>query len=432
MSTSVASVTKFFPTAQNGFTTTLASTISSGATTVPLNSVAGYTNGDTAVFVVDPSSVTLKQTFTGVIDTGGVQVTGVIWTAGTNAAHSAGATVVDYATATHISMMTKGLLVSHNQAGTMITDLPLTTPKITTSIKDSSGNTVIPMLGSSSTTSIKLSTTAVGPSYIESGCVITADSAGVNKNWSMTAGVVYINGVRNTVAAITASVATASKDTYVDLLDAGTSVATAVITGGNIVNNNAASPALAASSIRIGIICCGASSIAAATSINQGEADRVLPIASSVPYSVTDSLGNLISNRTPNPTLIGYRQRITDFTTTATSATQITELSCPVIIPAGRKVKVIMYSGNIYNSGANATRVTMWDGTVGSGTRLQFTSMSSSSPVPADLESAPQQPSLSAATSKTYNGGLHVSAGTGTWQGDTATFGPSFIEVRLV
>lgn len=119
MSTTVASVVNHFPSAENGFTTTLASTIASGATTVPLNSVAGYANGEIAVFVVDPSDASKKQTFTGVIDTSGVQVTGVVWTAGTNQTHAGGATVVDYATATHISMMTKGILVHADQDGTL-------------------------------------------------------------------------------------------------------------------------------------------------------------------------------------------------------------------------------------------------------------------------------------------------------------------------
>lgn len=91
--------------------------MSSGATTVGLNSVAGYANGEIAVFVIDPSNAS-KQTFTGVIDTSGVQVTSVVWTAGSNTTHASGATVVDYATATHISMMTKGILVQHKQDGT--------------------------------------------------------------------------------------------------------------------------------------------------------------------------------------------------------------------------------------------------------------------------------------------------------------------------
>lgn len=118
MSTSVASLSgNFFPSAENGFTTTTSGTVSSGASTVGLNSVAGYSNGEVAVFVIDPTDPSKKQTFTGIIDTSGVQVTSVVWTAGNNQTHSSGATVVDYATATHISMITKGLLVSHSQTG---------------------------------------------------------------------------------------------------------------------------------------------------------------------------------------------------------------------------------------------------------------------------------------------------------------------------
>lgn len=117
MSTDVSSVTKHFPSAENGFTTTTAGSVSSGAATVTLNSVAGYTNGETVVLVIDPTDAAKKQTFTGVVDTAGVQITGVVWTAGTNQTHALGATVVDYATATHISMVTKGLLRDHNQSG---------------------------------------------------------------------------------------------------------------------------------------------------------------------------------------------------------------------------------------------------------------------------------------------------------------------------
>jgi hypothetical protein len=122
MSTSVSGLsTNFFPSAQNGFTTSLASTIASAAATVPLNSVAGYTNGEIAVMVVDPTDASKKQTFTGVVDTGGIQLTSVKWTAGTNQTHTGGSTVVDYATATHISMMTKGITTSLSQDGTLKT-----------------------------------------------------------------------------------------------------------------------------------------------------------------------------------------------------------------------------------------------------------------------------------------------------------------------
>ena len=117
MATSVSSVTSHFPDAENGFSTTTSGQASAGATTVGLNSVAGYTNGEPVVFIIDPSN-SKKQTFTGIMDTAGSQVTGVVWTAGTNVAHDVGATVVDYATATHVAMISKGIKVEHNQDGT--------------------------------------------------------------------------------------------------------------------------------------------------------------------------------------------------------------------------------------------------------------------------------------------------------------------------
>lgn len=117
MSTSVTNVVSHFPSPQNVFTTTTSGSVSSGATSVGLSSVTGYSNGQVAVFIIDPAN-SKKQSFTGVIDTNGVQVTNVIWTDGTNVGHDAGATVVDYADATHIGMMSKGVLVEHNQDGT--------------------------------------------------------------------------------------------------------------------------------------------------------------------------------------------------------------------------------------------------------------------------------------------------------------------------
>src|SRR5205085_10334892 len=120
---------------------------------------------------------------------------------------------------------------------------------------------------------------------------------------------VYINGRRHTVATITAHAFTASKDTYIDLLYSTVdNVATPVYTE---VSNNAASPALAANSVRVCIIQSGAT-ITATTKVNQGEETKVFPIASSIPYAVTDSLGNLICPRDPNRKILGYRQAIAD------------------------------------------------------------------------------------------------------------------------
>lgn len=468
MSTSVASVTKFFPTAQNGFTTTLASTVASGATTVPLNSVAGYTNGDTAVFIVDPTSATAKQAFTGVIDTAGVQVTGVIWTAGTNQAHTGGATVVDYTAATHINMVTKGLLIGHNQDGTHATNLPLTTPQITTSINDSGGNEVIKTPATASAVNeitVTNAATTVAPSisatggdaaialnlrgkglaksvtigagatvifpydYVVSGCVWTADAAGSTKAASMTAGVVAINGNPITVAAVTARTFTASKDVYVDVLDNGDGTGLLVYTDGT---TNAASGALASNSIRLAIVVVGATNIAAAASINQGQEDRLLPIASSVAYTTTDSLGNLICPRDPQRKILGYRQTKTAFSMSSVTSAQITGLACPVIVPTGRKVKITVYSYQMGSSINNqSVTASIWDTSVGGTLLTQGTLINgaaSSMYIPANVEAVVTP----TATSKTYCAGFNnVNNNTSVDFYASAT-APAFIKVELV
>lgn len=158
MSTNTSSVTNHFPKPQNGFTTTTSGSVSSGAATVGLNSVAGYSNGDIAVFVIDPTDASKKQTFTGVIDTSGVQVTSVVWTAGTNQTHALGATVVDYAAATHIAMMSKGILTQHKQDGT---HSAVTATSLVTTAAVTAGNGLTVTTGSVSLPSASISQAAL-------------------------------------------------------------------------------------------------------------------------------------------------------------------------------------------------------------------------------------------------------------------------------
>ena len=113
----VSAVTNHFPTANEGFITTLGSTILSGAATVPLTSVSGLTNGTVFVGIIEPGQAN-EQTFTGTVDTSGVQITGVKWTRGSNVDHTAGVTIVDYVSGTGNNMFTKGISVEHNQDGT--------------------------------------------------------------------------------------------------------------------------------------------------------------------------------------------------------------------------------------------------------------------------------------------------------------------------
>lgn len=416
----VTSVTSHFPSAVEGFTTTLASTISSGATTVPLNSVSGYTNGATVVMVVEPTSTTAKQAFTGVVDTAGVQITSVIWTEGTNQSHAAGSTVVDYVTATHMSMVTKGLLVAHNQDGTIKNNAITSAAQITDGVI---GNAEMATAVKPITLFDETST-----DFVASGCVWSGDSYGSTRAASMTSGVIYVDGNRVTVSAVTARTFTASKDTYIDVGTDGT-------VDYSEVSNNAASPALAASHIRIGIIITGASSIANAGSVNQGELDKVLPIASSVAYSVTDSLGNLICNRSSNPTLIGYKQITSGFNTSTTgNGTAITGLSCPVIIPTGgRKIKITShcYAATTNGSAAASASIYLWESSVG-GTSFGGAQLGGVSNESTNGQLTAVGHTFATAGLHTYLPSAQTNTGTATLNANSGTpYLPIFISVEL-
>lgn len=173
--------------------------------------------------------------------------------------------------------------------------------------------------------------------FVASGCVWSGDSYGSTRAASMTSGVIYIGGKRLTVAAVTARSFTASKDVYVGFNDNGDGTAVPVYYDNT---TNAASPSLATAGYTVvnAIIVVGASSIAAVGSVNQGQVGKLLPIASSAPYMVTDSIGNLICNRSPRPRVIGYRQVASVGTPGDTSRTGV--CSTPAIIPTGRRIKV--------------------------------------------------------------------------------------------
>lgn len=176
--------------------------------------------------------------------------------------------------------------------------------------------------------------------HVASGLVWTADAAGSTRAASMTAGVVYINGKRITVAAVTARLFTASKDTYVDVLDNGDGTGTLVYQ--ETTNSNGTSPALAANSVRIAVIVTGASNIAAASSINQGQGSRTVPTASATEYmQVTDTLGNLICPRDSQRKTLGYREvSNADRSTVSGSFVDVTGLKTTVKTPANRKIKI--------------------------------------------------------------------------------------------
>lgn len=333
--------TNFFPTPNEGFTTTTSGPVdSSSATVVPLNSVSGLTNGSIYTGLIDPGNAK-ERAFTGVVDTGGSQITSVKFTTGTNATHTTGATVVDYVTGTHIGQISKGILIHADQDGTLKAGAVDSTAVI--------GSGVVEQ------TNLKEKLTEYTFDFVASGCVWSGDAYGSTRVASMTSGVVYIGGVKVTVPAVTSRTFTASRDTYID-------VGTDGVVDYSEVTNNAASPALASWHIRLGIIITGASNIANVGSVNQGQEDKVLPIASSVPYQTVDSLGNLICPRDPNRKILGLRQLTSDASNTATSATAI-NLSTPITVPTGRKISVSVNGYHFYGStGATNNYVGIYEG----------------------------------------------------------------------
>ncbi len=265
--------------------------------------------------------------------------------------------------------------------------------------------------------------------YVASGCVWTGDSYGSTRNASMTSGVIYINGRRLTVSTVTSRSFTASKDTYIDASDAtGDGIATLTYTE---VANNAASPALAANSVRVGIIVTGATTIAAAGSVNQGQEDKVLPIASSVPYAVTDSLGNLICPRDPLRKVLGLRQIIANFSSASATPVQITGLTVPVIIPSGRKVKVSLVGAGYTTGATGDVNPSIWEGTVGSGTRLQD-GHTSGAPLSNPNSVTTEREYTPTSTSLTYNAGVQMNGGGGgTCFLSAASTSPMYLKVEL-
>lgn len=338
-----------------------------------------------------------------------------------NKNYSAGASTRVYILVSYaqVNRMIDGILVEHNQDGTH----SAVTATSVTATGTVQGATVI-STGDIQHRSVSLETirSEITFDHVASGCVWSGDSYGSTRAASMTSGVVYIGGKRVAVSSVTARSFTASKDTYIDVDNTGTLTYTEV-------TNNAASPALAASSIRLGIIVTGASNIANAGSVNQGQENKVLPIASSVAYSVTDSLGNLICPRDPNRRILGYKQiTANDTNTGAISVT--TGLTCPVIVPTGRKVRVSAWGQTITGSTSPFdVSLAVYDGTVAAGTRLAVgtTTIPTNNYIGHVTASALTTPT---STSKTYEAGHTSSGGNGILQASATS--PAYIMVELV
>jgi len=218
-------------------------------------------------------------------------------------------------------------------------------------------NSVITANAASVTTDVASRMNETTFAHVASGLVWAGLGYGSSLSASMTSGVVYQAGQRLALAAIGTRPFTASRDTYIDVLNTagvGSLVFTEVV-------NNAASPALASNSIRIGIIVTGATNILNVGSVNQGEEAKVLPSFAAIAMSVTDSLGNLICPRDPTRKVLGYKQ-VTAAQGGISGPTDITGLAATINVPFGRKIKISLNIGFFQSATNNYVEAAIMEG----------------------------------------------------------------------
>lgn len=129
---------------------------------------------------------------------------------------------------------------------------------------------------------------------------------------------------------------------------------------------------------------------------------------------------------------LGYAQITSNFSTTSATPVQVTSLTSTVTIPSGgRRIKITAFTGQLSNTAGNNTgELSIWDGTVGSGTRLQFGDITAGGAGNTGSPCIIIAVVTPAAGSKTYNVGALATAGT-TTVAAVAT-GPAFILVEAI
>lgn len=160
---SVTAVTKYFPTVNEGFQTTVASPgVTSGGANVPLASTAGLVDGSVFVGVVEPG-LTNQQVFTGDVDVTNAKIANVKWTRGSNVSHATGTTVVDWDTGTAMQMISAGVKKEHNDNGT---HAAVTATSVSTTGSVTAGNNLTVSAGTVTMPTASLPSRVLTPTYI--------------------------------------------------------------------------------------------------------------------------------------------------------------------------------------------------------------------------------------------------------------------------
>lgn len=179
-----------------------------------------------------------------------------------------------------------------------------------------------------------------------------------------------------------------------------------------------------------------ANAVAGFTTSNTGTIYGVAITAGVITGANSISTGTIIqggvsgSQLSTSAITLGYAQITSNFATASTTAVQVTSLTATVTIPAGgRRIKITAHAGNIKGSTLCNVAISIWDGTVGSGTQLNsgtYTSGGVDYNIPATVIAVVSP----AAGSKTYNIGLLSNPGTGTVVASATV--PAFILVEAI
>ena len=128
---------------------------------------------------------------------------------------------------------------------------------------------------------------------------------------------------------------------------------------------------------------------------------------------------------------LGYTQITSNFTTTSASYTALTGLSQAVTIPSGsRRVLIHVFVSEFSTSSAANPYISIWDGTVGSGTQLSQGGYYSSVGGAQTTMNVFANIASPAAGAKTYNAGAKTNGGTLTAAASATA--PAFIWVGVI
>jgi hypothetical protein len=194
---------------------------------------------------------------------------------------------------------------------------------------------------------------------------------------------------------------------------------------------------------------------AASSVVNANITDRRTPMAFRVPYlygGSSNTKGHLVPNQADgtmvtttdtnsvsaamlatNALTLGYAQITGDVTTASLTVVAAAGLSASVTIPSGgRKVKITVWSYGVFNGTVtDGTSISIWDGTVGSGTQLATSNIFPNSGGIIQVPVTVMAVVTPSAGAKTYNVGFNaVTGGTSNLRATAAS--PAFILVELI